>query len=540
MKKLAILFLLLTAILSPAHAQVKTARMLDGVNVVTTNYTIQATDVTKLLIVNCASACSITLPAPSTSGFGIGSIFSVRSVGAGAATINGNISNVPAGSGTSGSSLILTKNQGADLYSSGSDYQLDGITNSGALGFAGVPSGTCVGTQLAVNTTNGNLYTCNGGTWALVVSGSTVTIQTNGVNNASQTTLNFQTSTTNAVGLTVTPSNPSGGNEKLEVTGNSYTGNAATASALASTPTLCGGSQVAQGILANGNATGCLTPSGSPPAGSTNDTQYNAGGGTFGAAANGKTGQSLVATNGAPPGFQSPGLADGNSGAAVTTTPYTIQCDSGTALIDRAHVLRFQSGASAITVPQSSASGCTGNYVVTVIDENAGALTFSRTGSDTFNVSNGYTTTTAATSFTLASGQYATLSNVSSTVWAVRITSSPTQYKIWLECTGKGLGDGTNAMPAGTYVQTTCKNVSGVTVTITGIQCFTDNNGTSTLNASGQTLGALLTGAVTCTTSYAAGTQSANVALTANDYINFTFVADGTSKQTDWNVTGTF
>jgi hypothetical protein len=49
--------------------------------------------------------------------------------------------------------------------------------------------------------------------------GSSVTIQTNGASNSSQTTLNFITSTTNSVGLTITPSNPSGGNEKFEITG---------------------------------------------------------------------------------------------------------------------------------------------------------------------------------------------------------------------------------------------------------------------------------------------------------------------------------
>ncbi|HEY1209977.1 MAG TPA: hypothetical protein VGE85_11455 [Terracidiphilus sp.] len=50
------------------------------------------------------------------------------------------------------------------------------------------------------------------------------------------------------------------------------TGNAGTASALAGTPTLCTGGQVATGILANGNATGCLTPSGG---GSTQATLYS-------------------------------------------------------------------------------------------------------------------------------------------------------------------------------------------------------------------------------------------------------------------------
>ncbi len=79
-------------------------------------------------------------------------------------------------------------------------------------------------------------------------------IQTNGMNNASQTTLNFQTSTTNSAGLTVTPSNPSSGTEEFEITGNNYTGNAATASALATSPTQCGLNEFATGIAASGNA----------------------------------------------------------------------------------------------------------------------------------------------------------------------------------------------------------------------------------------------------------------------------------------------
>jgi hypothetical protein len=81
------------------------------------------------------------------------------------------------------------------------------------------------------------------------------TVQTNSVNNSSQALLNFETSTANSVGLTVTPSNPSGGIEKLEVTGGSYGGNAATASALASAPATCiANGQFAQGIAANGAA----------------------------------------------------------------------------------------------------------------------------------------------------------------------------------------------------------------------------------------------------------------------------------------------
>ena len=113
------------------------------------------------------------------------------------------------------------------------------------------------------------------------------------------------------------------------------------------------------------------------------------------------------------------------------------------------------------------------------------------------------------------------------------------QYKIWTCETG--MGDGLNAFTSGTYLQHFCVNKTGVTVTITGVACYADG-GTPTLNASGTTLGALLTGAVTCTTAAAgaAGTQSANVALTAGDAIDFTFLSGSTAKQTTWIVTGTY
>lgn len=96
-----------------------------------------------------------------------------------------------------------------------------------------IPASTCTTFTATFNentTTPANF-------WQITSSGSSggsgPTIQTNSVNNSSQTTLNMETSTANSVGLTVTPSNPSGGIEKFEVTGSSYTGNAATASAVA-------------------------------------------------------------------------------------------------------------------------------------------------------------------------------------------------------------------------------------------------------------------------------------------------------------------
>ncbi len=100
-----------------------------------------------------------------------------------------------------------------------------------------------------------------------------------------------------------------------------------------------------------------------------------------------------------------------------------------------------------------------------------------------------------------------------------------------------GLGDGLNAIPAGTYLETTCLNDTGPTVTIIGISCFTDNNGTSTLNATDGAGVGLLTGAITCTNAFAAGVQSATVTIATGDFIKFTFVSDGVSKQTTWVVT---
>jgi hypothetical protein len=100
-----------------------------------------------------------------------------------------------------------------------------------------------------------------------------------------------------------------------------------------------------------------------------------------------------------------------------------------------------------------------------------------------------------------------------------------------------GIGDGLNAIPAGTYLQSFCFNDSGSTLTLTGLRCFTDNNGSSTLNATNSLGASLLTGPITCSNSFAAGTQSSTVTLLNGQWIEFTFVADGTSKQTTWTVT---
>lgn len=118
------------------------------------------------------------------------------------------------------------------------------------------------------------------------------------------------------------------------------------------------------------------------------------------------------------------------------------------------------------------------------------------------------------------------------------VTVIPSQYKTW-SCQ-PGLGDGTNAITAATYLQTECLNTSGVTWTINSIKCFTDNSGTSTMAVTNGAGTALLTGAVTCSSSFASGTQSGTTTIAAGDFLKFTFVADGTSKQTTFVVSGTY
>lgn len=101
-----------------------------------------------------------------------------------------------------------------------------------------------------------------------------------------------------------------------------------------------------------------------------------------------------------------------------------------------------------------------------------------------------------------------------------------------------GLGDGLNAITAGTYLQTSCYNDTGQTVTLTGIKCYADA-GTPTMNVTNSAGTGLLTGAVTCSSAFASGTQSGTTTIAAGDYLKFTFVASGTAKQATFVVTGT-
>jgi hypothetical protein len=102
-----------------------------------------------------------------------------------------------------------------------------------------------------------------------------------------------------------------------------------------------------------------------------------------------------------------------------------------------------------------------------------------------------------------------------------------------------GLGDGLNAIPAGTYLTTTCRNETGATWTLSAIRCITDG-GSSTCNATNGAGTALLTGAITGSSTYTNGTQSGTTTIASGDYVKVTFVADGTTKQIGIDVAGTY
>ena len=132
---------------------------------------------------------------------------------------------------------------------------------------------------------------------------------------------------------------------------------------------------------------------------------------TVGAFGPGITGQ-VATSQGASsaPAYTSQGLGLGNGGSPVTASTYLVKCDSGTTILDRGTVLVFQSGASAITVPDTGNTGCGAGFAFKIIDDAAGTITISRQTSSTINIANGTTNSDGQTSFTMGNGAFATFS----------------------------------------------------------------------------------------------------------------------------------
>ena len=143
---------------------------------------------------------------------------------------------------------------------------------------------------------------------------------------------------------------------------------------------------------------------------------------TLGSVFSAVTGESVISNHGAAPAFAPPGVP-GSPNSPVSTLPYPVACDSATTLIDRRTEITFQAGASAITMPDPTDSGCGQNFVVGLLNDNAGTLTVTRETAATFTVFNGSTATDGATSFTLSSGEYATVNSPDNVNWTVRIVA---------------------------------------------------------------------------------------------------------------------
>lgn len=247
-----------------------------------------------------------------------------------------------------------------------------------------------------------------------------------------------------------------------------------------------------------------------------------------------------------------PACADlSDSASGCSTAAYSLPTASTTVLGG------VKVDGSSITIASGVISAATGTGTVT---HTSGALTLGNiiigNGTSDIKIDTGCSTDGAGNqtcaSFTAGSGSNGkvTITDGATAVgnaltsaagvlsWGTNtVVTSATQYKK-LSCQ-PAFGDGVNAITAATYPQTDCYNDTGATITITGIKCFTDNNGSSTLNVTNGAGTGLLTGAVTCTTAFAAGTQSGTVTIANGDFLKFSFVADGTSKQTTWVVSET-
>ena len=167
-----------------------------------------------------------------------------------------------------------------------------------------------------------------------------------------------------------------------------------------------------KGLPNSGGGGGGGTPGGSP-----NSVQYN-NAGSFGGVLGNVTGQLLAAQNGSAPSFSSPGLPT----SVITATGTLTLCDTSTALTGRGSTFLLQpTGAITVTIPDPATSGCGSNIAFQLSNESSQTVTVSRGTSATFNVINGTSLTSAATTFNLTTGQSAVV-NSDNTNWHVVIS----------------------------------------------------------------------------------------------------------------------
>lgn len=276
---------------------------------------------------------------------------------------------------------------------------VDGVTPTV---FGYVDPTSSIQTQLNAKASSSAATTVNGQTCTLG-STCTVPIQTNGTPNTSQAGINLKPSTTNAVGLTVTPTNPGTNQETFEVTGGAYTG---TAAGLSGTPALPNGTTATTQLCSDATtllatdyfAINCIVSNQV-----SNQLSYGTGPNTIGGTIPcNVTGYILEGIHSTPPACNPTGVV----GPQISTTPYLAQCDSTSSVLDRGATLKFISGSGTLTVPRPGDSGCQSFHFAVEVE--ISSLTVSREAgaSYTFSIHNGSTTTTGATTFTLTNGSW--------------------------------------------------------------------------------------------------------------------------------------
>lgn len=399
----------------------------------------------------------------------------------GTAVFQEDASGVP--SWGSGASTTFQAN-GTPLSSASTvNFLNSSATNGLTLTFTNTSAGNVklgfTGTLTNAGLTN-SATTVNGQTCTL---GSTCTIpeQVNTVNMTSQAGFNLLPSTTNAVALTVTPVNSATNAIKFEITGGSYSGNAAglfgtpsiTVNALTATtingttwagtwagsPTISGnptfsGSPVFSVMGAGGpfcvqetggvlSSTGvaCGSGGGSVGPGTVNGLAYFNASSTVASVSSVTEGQIVVFHHTGPPTAVSQSFSDNSSGPIITS-PYVVQCDNlGSTILDRGTSIPFGSGSSVITVPDSTGSGCSG--LSAVIEPIGVSLTLNASGSDHFRIlGNGPAQDcpgTCATTVTITDGEYATIQQSSAAIWTIRFVQGGSVTSV---ATGSGLTGG--------------------------------------------------------------------------------------------------
>jgi hypothetical protein len=136
MKQRFLLLLLFAAL--PCFAQTNNARMLSGVNQVSTaTYPFVAQDATRVTAFTASFPQMATLSSGLTLGFGAGTVFSVQAVGAGGVTIAcSSCLIISASAPSGGSTLVLAQGQSADIYGAGQNF----YASLNASGAAGLPN----------------------------------------------------------------------------------------------------------------------------------------------------------------------------------------------------------------------------------------------------------------------------------------------------------------------------------------------------------------------------------------------------------------